>query len=114
MDSETEKFQIDNLPKIINQLEKPYKSTTLPDYKIKVYGKRWLILVIFNIVSTLNAFQWVEYTIVGNIISKFYGISPFMVDMTSMIYLLVFVPLMYPASYIMDRWVCNFYLTASS
>lgn len=106
MDSETEKFQIDNFPKIVNQFEKPYNSTTTSeDHKIKVYRKRWLILIIFNIVATLNAFQWVQYTIIGNIITKYYGISSFMVEMTSLVYMIVFVPLMYPASYIMDRWV---------
>lgn len=40
------------------------------EIKIKEYKKRWIILGLFSIYSGLSAFQWVEYSIISNIITR--------------------------------------------
>lgn len=70
----------------------------------KVYKRRWLILAIFVIYSTSNAMQWIQYSIIANVVMEYYGVSSTWVDWTSMIYMITYIPLIFPGSWILDRW----------
>ncbi|CAK9301567.1 unnamed protein product [Gordionus sp. m RMFG-2023] len=70
--------------------------------QIKLYKRRFLILAIFTLYSMINAFQWIEYSIITNIISKFYGKSARQVDWLSMIYMAVYIPFIIPASWLLN------------
>ncbi|XP_011697118.1 PREDICTED: uncharacterized MFS-type transporter C09D4.1 isoform X3 [Wasmannia auropunctata] len=72
--------------------------------EIKVYKKRWLILILFVVYSASNSMQWIEYSIITNIVTKYYGVSDYTVDMTSMIYMITYIPLIFPASYLLDAF----------
>lgn len=37
----------------------------------KVYRRRWLMLVIFILVSMSSAFQWIQFSIITNLIMKY-------------------------------------------
>lgn len=39
----------------------------------KVYRRRWLMLVIFLLVSMSSAFQWIQFAIINNLIMKYGG-----------------------------------------
>jgi hypothetical protein len=39
--------------------------------EIKVYRRRWLMLVIFILVSMSSAFQWIQFSIINNLIMKY-------------------------------------------
>ncbi len=39
----------------------------------KVYRRRWLMLVIFLLVSMSSAFQWIQFSIINNLIMKYGG-----------------------------------------
>uniref|UniRef100_V9I7N8 MFS-type transporter n=1 Tax=Apis cerana TaxID=7461 RepID=V9I7N8_APICE len=71
----------------------------------KVYKRRWLILIIFVLYSASNSMQWIQYSIIANIITIYYNVSTFSVDMTSMIYMITYIPFIFPASYLLDRFV---------
>jgi FLVCR family feline leukemia virus subgroup C receptor-related protein len=43
--------------------------------KVHVYTKRWLMLGIFVVLSASNAFQWIEYSIITNVVCDYYGWS---------------------------------------
>ncbi|CAK9808379.1 Uncharacterized MFS-type transporter C09D4.1 [Anthophora plagiata] len=70
----------------------------------KVYKRRWLILMIFVLYSASNAMQWIQYSIISNIVMFYYQVSNMMVDMTSLIYMITYIPLIFPASYLLDRF----------
>ncbi|XP_067212022.1 heme transporter FLVCR2 isoform X2 [Linepithema humile] len=70
----------------------------------KVYTRRWLILVIFVLYSASNAMQWIQYSIIANIVTRYYRVTSFLVDMTSMIYMITYIPLIFPASYLLDKF----------
>ncbi|XP_018047471.1 PREDICTED: uncharacterized MFS-type transporter C09D4.1 isoform X1 [Atta colombica] len=72
--------------------------------EIKVYKKRWLILTLFVVYSASNAMQWIEYSIITNIVVKYYNVLDYVVDMTSMIYMITYIPLIFPASYLLDNF----------
>lgn len=38
--------------------------------EFKVYKRRWAVLAIFTLYSSSNALQWIQYSIIANIIQK--------------------------------------------
>ncbi|KAG7203314.1 hypothetical protein KM043_010403 [Ampulex compressa] len=70
----------------------------------KIYKKRWLILMIFVLYSAGNSVQWIQYSIISNIVVRYYNVSSFFVDMTSMIYMITYIPFIFPASYLLDKF----------
>ncbi|KAK9692559.1 Major Facilitator Superfamily [Popillia japonica] len=71
--------------------------------EIKLYKIRWLIITIFVLYAAVSSLQWVQYSIIANIIVKYYGVSFVAVDWTSMISMITYPPLLLPASYMLDR-----------
>lgn len=71
----------------------------------KVYKFRWVVLILFVMYSMSNAFQWIQFAIINGLVGQFYGISDGVVDMTSMIYMITYIPLIFPGMYFLDRYV---------
>ena len=77
----------------------------------KVYKRRWIMLIIFTGYSMTNAYQWIHMNIIGNVIKKYYNSSlpdtPYMAQMTidwlSMVYMLAYIPLIFPVTWLLDR-----------
>ncbi|CAF1240167.1 unnamed protein product [Didymodactylos carnosus] len=77
----------------------------------RLYPRRFLILAIFCLCSLTNGFQWIEYVIIQNIIVRYYNeslpIEPHkandMVTWTSLIYMVTYIPLVFPAMWLLDR-----------
>ncbi|XP_066999147.2 heme transporter FLVCR2 [Anabrus simplex] len=69
----------------------------------KVYRRRWLMLAIFTLYSVANAAQWIQYSIISNVIQRYYGVSSYAVDWTSIVYMITFPPFIFPASAFLER-----------
>ncbi|KAF4084253.1 hypothetical protein AMELA_G00126590 [Ameiurus melas] len=69
----------------------------------RLYRRRWLIVLLFSSYSLCNAYQWIQYGIISNIFMQFYGVSAFAVDWISMIYMLTYIPLVFPVTWLLDR-----------
>ncbi|XP_055603517.1 feline leukemia virus subgroup C receptor-related protein 2 [Uranotaenia lowii] len=80
-------------------LDKP----ALQPGEFRVYKRRWLVLAIFVMYSASNALQWIQYSIIANIVQKYYDITSTWVDWTSMIFMILYIPLIFPASWILDK-----------
>ncbi|XP_053684189.1 feline leukemia virus subgroup C receptor-related protein 2 [Sabethes cyaneus] len=80
-------------------LDKP----ALAPGEFKVYKRRWLVLAIFVMYSASNALQWIQYSIIANIVQRYYDITSTWVDWTSMIFMILYIPLIFPASWILDK-----------
>ncbi|XP_017866728.1 PREDICTED: feline leukemia virus subgroup C receptor-related protein 2 [Drosophila arizonae] len=79
------------------------KAPAAPAEGYKVYARRWAVLILFVFYSASNAMQWIQYTIINNIITRYYGISDKWVDWTSMIYMILYIPLIFPGSWFLDK-----------
>ncbi|KAJ8979451.1 hypothetical protein NQ317_006765 [Molorchus minor] len=75
----------------------------IPHVSIKAYRRRWLILLIFILYSAANSFQWMEYSIITNIVKRYYNVSSLAVDWTSIIYMAIYPIIVIPVSYIIDK-----------
>lgn len=71
----------------------------------KVYTRRWFMLTIFVLYSASNAFQWIQYSIIANVIMQYYNVTSTAVDWASMVYMVTYIPLIFPASYLLDKKV---------
>ncbi|CAF1483533.1 unnamed protein product, partial [Adineta steineri] len=88
-------------------------TTTIPTIRVyKVYPRRFAILLIFCLCSLSNGFQWIQYTIIQNIIIRYYNESlpesdaakNTAVMWTSLCYMVTYIPLMFPAMWLLDRY----------
>lgn len=67
-----------------------------------LYGKRWLILFLFLSYSMSNAFQWNQFAIISNIIIDFYGVGALAIDWLSLVYMIAYIPVIFPATWLLD------------
>ena len=77
-----------------------------PVVQYQAYNIRWLILFLFVMYSTSNAFQWTQLVIITNILEKYYQVPTIAVSWTSMIYMVTYIPLIFPASWFLQKKVC--------
>nr|CAH0105864.1 unnamed protein product [Daphnia galeata] len=61
------------------------------------------MLVIFILVSMSSAFQWIQFSIINNLIMKYYNVDSTTVDWTSLVYMVTYIPLIFPGAWIMDK-----------
>ncbi|NP_001009302.1 feline leukemia virus subgroup C receptor-related protein 1 [Felis catus] len=65
-------------------------------------ARRFVVLLIFSLYSLVNAFQWIQYSVISNVFEGFYGVSSLHIDWLSMVYMLAYVPLIFPATWLLD------------
>lgn len=103
---ETDNFDSDR--QIINEEETEIDRN---ENKIHTYFKRWVILFVFSGVSLLSAFNWIEYSIIQDVVIAFYNESLpngeasqiDAVNWFSMVYMLCYIPLVFPAMFLLER-----------
>jgi hypothetical protein len=47
-------------------------SVPIEPLKLKVYRRRWLTLIIYIIYNGTSTYQWIEYSIIANIVTRYY------------------------------------------
>ncbi|XP_030749533.1 uncharacterized MFS-type transporter C09D4.1 isoform X2 [Sitophilus oryzae] len=77
---------------------------TLPDIqKPIVYPIRWFILILFVFFSASNSMQWIQYAIISPVITSYYGVSNDWVNWTSLIFMVLYIPFIFPGSYLLEK-----------
>ncbi|CAG0912241.1 unnamed protein product [Notodromas monacha] len=80
-------------------------SSPVPGQKdYRLYRMRFVTLAIFCMFSMSNAFQWIEFVIIENIVAEYYGVSHFAVEWTSMIYMVSYIPLIFPGAWFLEKY----------
>lgn len=69
----------------------------------RLYKRRWAMLILFSTFSMSNSYQWIQYSIIDNIIAKFYGLETSDVAWMSMIYMLSYILLTIPATWLLEK-----------
>lgn len=73
--------------------------------EIQVYKVRWLLLVLVQLLIVLSYIQWIQYSIIANIMTRYYRVEPRIIDWTSMVFMVTYILLVFPISYLMDNKV---------
>ncbi|CAM9823051.1 unnamed protein product [Lampetra fluviatilis] len=68
----------------------------------RLFRRRWVIVFVFSAYSLTSAFQWIQYGIINNIFAGYYDVSTTDVDWLSMVYMLCYIPLIFPSAWLLD------------
>ncbi|KAE8289843.1 Feline leukemia virus subgroup C receptor-related protein 2 Calcium-chelate transporter [Larimichthys crocea] len=69
----------------------------------RLYKKRWMIAFLFCLYSLINSYQWIHLSIISNIMMKFYNVDALAADWLSIIYMLTYIPFIFPVSWILEK-----------
>jgi MFS family permease len=70
----------------------------------KVYGYRWVILVVFMFVVAVNQLLWITFAPITSVAAGFYQVSDIKIGLLSMIFMIVYIVVSIPASWIIDTY----------
>jgi len=72
--------------------------------EVKVYGYRWIILLVFAIANAIFQMHWLVFAPITSEASAFYGVTPIKIGMLSMCFMIMFIIFCIPASHIIDTY----------
>lgn len=71
---------------------------------IKIYPYRWVVLTLYVLITIIIEIQWLTFASISSVAQEFYQTTALRIDFLSMIYMLIFIVMSIPASYIIDTW----------
>ncbi|MGB8215297.1 MAG: MFS transporter [Anaerolineales bacterium] len=70
----------------------------------KVYGYRWIVLVAFMLITAVTQLLWITFAAITSDATKFYGVPDLSIGLLSMIFMIVFIIVSIPASWVIDTY----------
>nr|CAH8870452.1 unnamed protein product [Trichobilharzia regenti] len=74
----------------------------LKETNYRVYRTRWIVVIIFALLSCMNAYLWISFSPVANYFAEFYSTSYLILNLVSLIFPLITVILGIPIAYSID------------
>jgi MFS family permease len=72
--------------------------------KIKLYGYRWVVLGVFMLINITIQMLWITYAPITSLAAKYYGVSDLKIGLLSMTFMIAYVPLSIPVSWLIDTY----------
>jgi len=72
--------------------------------EFKVYGYRWVVLVAFMFVVAVNQLLWITFAPITGNAATFYGVSDLSIGLLSMSFMIVYIVVSIPASWVIDTY----------
>ena len=72
--------------------------------EFRVYPYRWVILAVYFFITVIIEIQWLTFASVSTVAQDYYQTTALRIDFLSMIYMIVFIVMSIPASFIIDTW----------
>ena len=70
----------------------------------KVYGYRWIVLVVFMFIVAITQLVWITFAPITGEAAKFYGVSDLSIGLLSMSFMIVYIVVSIPASWVIDTY----------
>jgi len=70
--------------------------------KLKSYGYRWVVLLVFMLVTAVNQLLWITFAPITGAAAEFYGVSELGIGLLSMSFMIVYIVVSIPASWLID------------
>jgi cyanate permease len=70
----------------------------------KIYGYRWVMLVVFMFIVAVNQLLWITFASITSEAVQFYGVSDLSIGLLSMIFMIVYIVISIPASWVIDTY----------
>jgi MFS family permease len=76
----------------------------MKDRSFRVYGYRWVVLGVFMLINLTMQMLWITYAPITGPAAKFYGVSDLQIGFLAMSFMITFIPLSFPASWVIDTY----------
>jgi MFS family permease len=70
----------------------------------RVYGYRWVVLAVFMLINITIQMLWISYSPITGPAATFYGVTDLKIGLLSMMFMIAFIPLSIPVSWMIDTW----------
>src|SRR5512140_3499167 len=70
----------------------------------KLYGYRWVVLAVFMFINLTIQVLWISYAPITGPAAKFYGVQDLQIGLLAMSFMIAFIPLSIPVSWIIDTY----------
>jgi MFS family permease len=70
----------------------------------KLYGYRWVVLAVFMFINITIQILWITYAPITGPAAEFYGVSDLQIGLLSMVFMIAFIPLSIPVSWVIDTY----------
>ncbi|TFH08059.1 MAG: MFS transporter [Candidatus Atribacteria bacterium] len=71
---------------------------------VRASGYRWIMLVVFMLAIGVNQLLWISFAPVTGDAAAFYGVSDLAIGLLSLVFMLVFIVVSIPASWVLDTY----------
>jgi len=72
--------------------------------KYRVYGYRWVVLAVFMFINLAIQMLWIAYAPITGPAASFYGVTDLQIGLLAMSFMIIFIPLSIPASWVIDTF----------
>ncbi len=72
--------------------------------EIKVYGYRWVVLLVFMLIQLIMQTFWICYAPITKVAAEAYGVTDMEIGLLAMLFMYIYIPLAIPASWAIDTW----------
>lgn len=76
----------------------------MKESNFKVYGRRWIMLIIYMFLIASNQLLWITFAPITGDATKFYQVSDLRIGILSMCFMIVYIVVSIPASWIIDKY----------
>lgn len=70
----------------------------------KIYGYRWVVLLAFMFVVAINQLLWITFAPITGSAATYYGVTDLSIGLLSMIFMIVYILISIPASWVIDTY----------
>ena len=72
--------------------------------RIKLYKYRWVVLAVFMFLNLTIQVLWITFAPITSLATEFYGVTDLQIGLLSMLFMLVYIPLSIPVSWVIDTY----------
>lgn len=72
--------------------------------QFRIYGYRWVVLSVFMLVIFMNQISWITFAPITGPAAAFYNVSDLQIGLLSLMFMLVYIVVSIPASWIIDTY----------
>jgi MFS family permease len=76
----------------------------MPKTDFKVYRTRWMMLTVYMFMVAVNQLLWITFAPITGEATKYYGVSDLRIGILSMCFMIVYIVVSIPASWVIDRY----------
>jgi MFS family permease len=72
--------------------------------RFQIYGYRWIVLLVFMLMAAINQLLWITFAPITSDAVRYYGVSDLSIGLLSMVFMIVYVFVSIPASWVIDTY----------